>query len=243
MIERLSIAGLAPSGDYRGGYYTRIYETEQDKSILIKEVKSIWKPGLIVEDYDADLFCREVGGSLTLFLDPRYGMARFIPPTRLAWGVNLSGRERGFIIMKKVTGDKIDYAWNIDTEVATALDELLASAIAMGIDNLNLEMGERKIPDIINRPGFTNIIIGNTDVNQRVQPYIIDTYPASLGKDDSRETWDKALKVLGSRSNGFWYDRTRRALENFFQTPQLRKLKITHPKNNPARRLPKYGNQ
>ncbi len=152
---------------------------------------------------------------------PKYGLAKFIPPTRLAWGVNLDGEERGFIEMKKVTGVKLNDVWDLDPRIAADMDVLLAGALAMGMDNLDLTTGVRRIPDIINSSGFINIVIGTTDVNPQQQPYIIDTYPSSLQRDYERETWKHALAILSGDSNRFPYPSTHRKLDEFYSSPQL----------------------
>jgi hypothetical protein len=221
MLERLDTTGLQLSENFRGGDTTRIYETNRDISVLVKEVKSIWRPYTRIEDYDANLFCREVGGDLSLLLDPKYGLTRFIPQTRLAWGRSLSGEERGFIVMKKIKGEMIYDMWDIGHHFAGELDELFTKAIMMGENNLNLEERERKIPDIINGGGFINVMIGTTDVNPIAQSYIVDTYPSSTARDYKLETWDEALRCLERQPNGFSFDNTRRALDIFFQSPQL----------------------
>ncbi len=225
MIQELAYQDLELSQNYKSGYTADIYESPSDTTVVVKNVRALFDRGNRITNYDRAMFMHEVGGDLSVLRSPKYSLTEFIPKTQLAWGKEnpLLQQESGFIVMEKVEGQRIQDVWELDSNLAKQLDLLLSRSLILGLHNLNVQKGVRRIPDIINALGFINIIVGATPGDPEIRPYLIDTYPASVGIDSNYGVWKEALEWLRTQSNGYEYASTQEQMRIFFKSPQLRR--------------------
>jgi len=222
MHENLPFKGpLTPADVDNHGYYSNIYTSDYDKTILIKEIIHLRPHNDFILQYSIDDFIADVGSTHDVLLNSQYGLSVYIPPTQLVWGINEDGVERGYILMNKVYGHSIHNLFNINSTIAAQLDELISISLNIGQDNLDIHNWERRIPDIINSGGFINIMIGSIEPNQHSHPYLVDTYPAKTWCDYDGDIWREAIRNLSMRCGGFTFDRTEIALNSFLESPQL----------------------
>jgi hypothetical protein len=207
--------------DNSKGFYTRIFSSVSDRSILIKELTRLRPIKGLVENYNKKTFYEDVLSTHNLLLSQQYGLSKFIPSTQLVWGKNAEGIERGFILMKRVSGKEIWNIYDIERPIAKQLDELISKSLEMGRENLDMNLGVRKIPDILDGFGFINIVVGKTDPNGPTRPYFIDTYPIKTRRDYDKKIWELAVRDLSLKSKGYPFERTRKSIKNFFNGSTL----------------------
>lgn len=149
------------------GGFTIIEQARDNPDLLVKEVVNIiWDKdhegdAIFYDDYTFDVFQQEIVEPIR-FLQER-GFKKFIPEVQPVWGKDNNGKERGYLVTKRVRGLDLESAANLEPQVVEELDEFIAKSLMIITETL-VSHTDVVSPDILqlteNGPTLHNIIIG-----------------------------------------------------------------------------------
>ncbi|MBI2601252.1 hypothetical protein HYW42_04845 [Candidatus Daviesbacteria bacterium] len=220
---------LGPLTDAPVGFFVTVRQPlEAHPKVVVKELNQLmlWprEPNL-QPNYRYEEFIEEVVGPMSYFTGPECPFSVYVPPTMCVWGRNEEGKERGFIVMRKVIGQGIESIEAISLEVAESLDKLLALSasdppVVIDIAKMNSTPAH-----------FHNIVVGKIG-SEPDQPYYVDSYPLRVYKlppslklaKMKRQKWTECMKDLKARSNGYSYPLANQVFDKYLEE-YLAKLK------------------
>lgn len=218
------------------GGFALIKQARENPDILVKDIQILAgeKEGLFsghgafLKDYDFATFKREVVEPIR-FLQSR-GFDKFIPKTEFVWAKDDDGKEKGFLLMKKVKGKEVEDLEEMSPEIARELDIFLSNYFKVESETLMLG-GDIISPDIWDFAegglSLNNIIVGKTSGDKEEHVYLVDLYPTKGGKDyyknaSLEKIWDQWFSLFNNlrRKAGGKYDflPAQAALRNYLTT-------------------------
>lgn len=200
------------------GGFALIKQAKENPDVLVKEILIVDNKkkdkfnAHFTENYDFDTFKSEVVDPIK-FLQIR-GFNRFIPKTEFIWGKDEDGKEKGFLLMKKVKGKEIEDLEEISPRIARELDIFLSEYFAIQSETM-MSGGDIIVPDI---PRFTqkkgillvNLMVGKVAGDKEDHVYLVDLYPTKrtriyygrIDLDEEGRDWFTLLDSLRQRAGG-----------------------------------------
>lgn len=213
------------------GAFANIEQAKKNPDLLIKEI--VWLAEDLKPDYTFEEFEQEV--VLPFRALQEQGFGKFIPEALPVWGKDDVGRERGYMVMKKVRGADIQYVEKLDFRLAKELDDLVAKSLD-AVTNA-LRSGQEIIsPDIAESNvssgnDLRNLMVGTVGGDEEKHVWLVDVYPAKTRRDQDyyedvdpeklRREWMERIERYSAKSTGgYLFPLSRDALERLIAALQ-----------------------
>lgn len=216
------------------GGFALIKQAKENPDVLVKEILIVADgennrfDTFFIENYDFDAFKREVVDPIK-FLQER-GFKKFIPEVQPVWGKNEDGKERGFLLMKKVKGKEIEDLEEISPRIAKELDIFISEYFAIQSETI-MSGGDIIVPDIsrFTEKGIllVDLIVGKVTGDKEDHVYLVDLYPTKRNRSYYQRTdldveghdWFTLLNNLRQKAGGKYdFLPAQAALRNYLAT-------------------------